>query len=255
MSIADEATGSHLQAKVYDCPRVAQIKEQQALQDINSCFKNWGLPRTIKIDNGHPPDNYRDVNPRNRDIPTISHLWWVVPIAIGIGITVIQNTPRRPQENGIVENLQGTLCTWSNPRAYSCPNKFQQKVNEESEFQRNGYKIPARKYKTRKELFPELYTNRLNNNFHSNKFDITRVYHFLSLKVWQRTIRKKGDVKFCGKYFYIGRKFAHQQVFFTFDPIEVQWMIRDENGLLLKTSSNAIPNETDIKTFALMSKN
>ena len=108
MSIADEGTTSHLQATVYSCSQVAEINEQQALQDINGCFEKFGMPENIKIDNGKP-----FVNPKNRDVPTKSILWWV-----GLGINVIQNPLRTPQDNGAVENLQGALYRWTKPSIF-----------------------------------------------------------------------------------------------------------------------------------------
>jgi hypothetical protein len=241
MSIADEATGAHLQVKVYNCSQVTKLKEQIAIQDINECFKTWGMPLQIKIDNGKP-----FVNPRNLDIPTKSILWW-----IGIGIEVIQNPPRQPQQNGIVENLQGTLARWSNPSSHDTLESLELRLNEESEFQRSAYKIPAKKYKTRVELYPQLQTNQEKRMFDPDSFNIRLVYKFLEERVWKRKIRRRGDVRFWGKSIHIGKRFAHQPVYITFDPIEIQWILRDENGQLLKTSSKAIPNQETIKAFAL----
>lgn len=249
MSVADEGTTSHLQATVYSCSQVSEINEQQALQDINECFKEFGMPENIKIDNGRP-----FVNPNNRDVPTKSILWWV-----GLGIKVIQNPPRTPQDNGAVENLQGTLSCWTNPSSFDCIKDFQNRVNIESKFQRESYKIPAKGYKTRKELFPGLETNqqkrKFTNELADKLFDIQNVYDFLSEKVWKRRIRKKGDCKFMASYFYISKQNAYQTVYITFDPIDKQWIFRDENGKLLKTSSKKIPLKEEIKKFAIMSKN
>ena len=106
MNIGDEATGAHLKALVYNVRTVGEIKANLGTQGINESFQRWGLPKRIKIDNGRP-----FVNSTSRKVPTKTILWWV-----GLGIKVIQNTPRRPQENGIVECLQGTMCSWSNPK-------------------------------------------------------------------------------------------------------------------------------------------
>ena len=173
MSIADEGTTSHLQATVYSCSQVAEINEQQALQDINGCFEKFGMPENIKIDNGKP-----FVNPKNRDVPTKSILWWV-----GLGINVIQNPPRTPQDNGAVENLQGTLYRWTKPSIFDNIEDFQNKINEESKFQRESYRIPSKGYKTRKELFPELETNKEKRKFTPELFDIQNVYEFLATKI------------------------------------------------------------------------
>lgn len=104
MNIADEASTAHLKAIVQDCAKVGAMNEQRVTHLINNCFEMWGLPQHIKIDNGHP-----FVTPSYRDVPTKSKLWW-----IGLGIKVIQNELRRPQQNGAVECLQGIMKRWAN---------------------------------------------------------------------------------------------------------------------------------------------
>jgi hypothetical protein len=105
MNVADEGSTAHLKAGVQPCATVAQMSAQAALQVVNGCFERWGMPKEIKIDNGHP-----FVNPNHRDLPTLAKLWW-----IGLGINVIQNDVGRPQQNGAVECLQGVMGSWSNP--------------------------------------------------------------------------------------------------------------------------------------------
>lgn len=246
MNIGDEASGAHLQAIVYPVRTVAQIDASQSTQDINKCFERWGLPEKIKIDNGRP-----FVNPHARKLPTLTILWW-----IGLGIEVIQNPPKCPQDNGTVEKLQGTLCSWSNPKDCKNIKALQKRLNEESDFQRNHYRIPSKAskaYKTRLEIHPELEQNK--RVYNSELFDIQKVYDFLAQNVWVRTIRKKGDFKFNNSYFYIGKQFAHITVFITFDPIEKQWLFRQSDGTLIKTSDKYIPSAKQILDFANMSKN
>ncbi len=243
ISIADEATGAHLSAIVYPYRTVAQILLSQAVEGINSCFYRWGLPQKIKIDNGRPL-----VHPSNRDVPTVAKLWW-----IGLGIQVIQNSPGCPQQNGTVEGLQATLSNWTNPKEQPNTCAFQQRLNMESEFQRNYYRIPGKERKTRKELYPELLHN--NRCYAPEKFDIQRVYQYLSDQVWHRRVKQNGELKIYGQHIYIGKRFAQQIITITFDPIEVQWLFRKTTGTILKTSRKAIPNEKEIKKIAIMSMN
>lgn len=243
MSIADEGSTAHLKAIVQDCSKVNSICERTILQSINECFKVWGLPRCIKIDNGHP-----FVTPGNRDVPTKSKLWW-----IGLGIEVIQNRLYCPQQNGVVECLQGTLKRWSNPKDQQNTEILQKRLDQESFFQRNGYRIPAKGYKTRIELYPELLSN--SRQYDPDKFDINLVYKFLSRQVWGRQINKGGVVSFMGAQIYISYKLKRLPVTITFDPFRKEWLIRTENGTLLKSSTDGVPTEKQIKDFATMSKN
>lgn len=243
MNIADEGTSAHLKAVLNSTRTVAAICPETATHIVNSCFEYWGLPINIKIDNGRP-----FVNPNARDVPTLTKLWW-----IGLGIKVIQNAPRCPQQNGIVESLQGTMCSWSNPGGQPDMKSLQQRLNEESEFQRNHYRIPAKKHKTRIELHPDLEQNP--RRYHPELFDINRVYEYLSNKVWTRAIKNNGDVSFFGQHIYVGKKYARFDVTIIFDPQEKCWRFSKEDGTLLKTSSKAVPDEHEIKRFAMMSKN
>ena len=229
MNVADEATGAHLKASVHSCSNVSQMNRGKIVDDLNKCFECWGLPENIKIDNGPPL-----VVPKHLDVPTLATLWWV-----GLGINVIQNTVRRPQENGIVECLQGTLHSWTNPKGQDSIENLQERLDKESDFQRNEYKLPKKKNKTRIELFPKLATNP--RQYDPDGFEIKRVYSYLDKKVWHRQIRKGGVISFWGSDIYISKSLAKEEVCVTFDPIEIQWVVRKKDGTLLKTFKKKIP--------------
>lgn len=239
MNIADEGTGAHLNAYVNESRTVSGMDASIATQYINKSFDRWGLPKAIKVDNGHP-----FVNTNGRDSPTKSILWWV-----GLGIEVIQNKPRCPQQNGIVECLQGTLCRWSNPKIQGTKEALQKRLNEESDFQRNYYKIPARNNKTRIELYPNLEKNK--RTYKISKFKMKFVYDYLAEKVFHRTIQKNGLVRFMGEHTYIGTNFFGLDVTITFDPLEKIWLIRKHDGAILKTTTKGVPTKKGIVNFAL----
>lgn len=245
MNIGDEGTSAHLQASVDASRYVASINLKTAIGYVNQAFERWGLPKKIKIDNGYP-----FVNPNNSDVPSKAKLWW-----IGLGINVIQNTPRCPQQNGIVECLQGTICSWSNPNKCTCIQDLQERIDKESNFQRNQYQMPAKDYKTRIELHPDLETNE--RKYDPNNFDMNLVYEFLSNQVWTRTIKKNGEIKHFGEWLYVGKgkDCIERKVDVTFDPQILKWVVRKKDGTLLKETSKAVPSEKHIKEFAVMSKN
>lgn len=240
MNVGDEASSAHLSAKVYGCRKVEAIDPSEATQDLNQVFERWGLPQRIKIDNGHP-----FVNTNGRDCPTKSMLWWA-----GLGIDVIQNTPGCPQENGTVECLQGVLDSWSNPSDQENIEALQKEINQQSDFQRNHFKIIAKGRKTRADLYPQLEQNP--RKYDPNDFQMQRVFEYLSSKLFKRTIKSKnGIVHIFGEHIYIGRQYIGEQINVTFDPIEHQWLFRLDNGTLLKTSNKAVPVEQEIRSFAL----
>lgn len=240
MNIADEGTSSHLKAGVQAYSTVSQIPLQQAIQAVNSCFKLWGIPKNIKIDNGYP-----FVNPNHLDVPTMAKLWW-----IGIGINVIQNDLGKPQQNGTVEGLQGIMGSWSNPNGQPNIDALQQRLDEESKFQREVYRIPSKGNKTRVELYPDLHENKYNRPFIASAFQMKRVYEFLSNQVWERNVKSNGQLKFRGKNIYVGKQYAGERVTITLDPVEIKWIIRKLDGTMLKTSKGAIPTKEEIMDFA-----
>lgn len=239
MNVADEGTGAHLGIFVDSHRTVGEMDASTATQYINRSFARWGLPKEIKVDNGHP-----FVNTRGRESPTRTILWWV-----GLGVRVIQNTPRCPQENGIVECLQGTMKRWSNPKGQEDAKALQERLDLESDFQRNYYRIPSRNYKTRIELYPELETNR--RTYKPTNFKIELVDNYLAKKVFHRSIKRGGNVQFLGEYEYIGSKYQGVNVTITFDKNERLWYIRKEDGALLKTTSKGVPSKKGIMNFAL----
>ncbi|MCB9331814.1 MAG: hypothetical protein H6574_12075 [Lewinellaceae bacterium] len=222
---------------------MGQIDLSLAVQAVNSSFEHWGLPLQIKIDNGLP-----FVLPWQVDLPTLAILWWV-----GLGIEVIRNKPRCPQQNGMVEGLQGTCHRWVNPSKYSDLQVFQVALNENSQFHIRHYRMPAKQYKTRIELYPELLENK--RIFSADAFQMERVHAYLARQVWKRIVKKNGNVTLFAQEIYVGEPFRRQDVTLTFDPIDLQWVIRSTDGRLLKTSKRELVREQEIWKCANMSKN
>jgi transposase InsO family protein len=67
-----------------------------------------GVPQHIRVDNGIPWG-------QEDGLPFSLALW-----LIGVGVDMIWNHPRRPQENGVIERFNGVLEQWGEPE--QCPN-------------------------------------------------------------------------------------------------------------------------------------
>lgn len=210
---------------------------------VNRCFEIEGLPQRIKIDNGVPL-----VYPHERDLPTLTVLWW-----IGLGIEVVYNKARCPQQNGTVEGLQGICFRWSNPAKSASVQELQQAVKEANRIQRSVYLIPKKKHQTRAQFYPQLNTNP--RRYHINAFHFERVDQYLAQKVWKRTVKKNGCIKLYATEIYVAEALAGQIVTVTYDLIEPQWIIRSGNGTLLKTSKRALITAKVILDHVNMSKN
>lgn len=222
---------------------MSEVPQQLMAAAVNHCFEAEGLPKCIKLDNGEPL-----VYPSERDLPTLTVLWW-----IGLGIEVVYNKPRCPQQNGTVEGLQGICFRWSDPAQRDSVVALQSAVNEANRIQRCVYRLRKEKYQTRIQIYPHLATNP--RRFHIQAFVFDRVKQHLKQKVWQRKVKKNGGIKFYATEIYISQALAGQDVTITYDPIEPQWIIRDANGVLLKTSNKALITEEMILNHVNMSKN
>lgn len=222
---------------------MAQVPERAMCEAVNHCFEKEGLPRRIKIDNGLPL-----ALPHDRDVPTRTVLWW-----IGLGIEVVYNKPRCPQQNGTVENLQGTCFRWSDPLACQSAQLLQGSLDEADRIQRSVFRLRKKQGKTRQELYPGLDTNP--RKFTPEAFDYQRVKHYLAKQVWRRTVPTCGSITFAGVSIYVANKLAGHAVTVTFDTDENHWVIKDVDGKLLKTSPKEIFSEKMIFEIAKMSKN
>ena len=212
-------------------------------QAVNHCFEKEGLPKRIKIYNGLPL-----VLPHDRDMPTLTVLWW-----IGLGIEVVCNKPRCPQQNGTVENLQGTCLRWSSPLECHSAQELQDSLDETCRIQRNVFRLRKKQGKTRQELYPQLDANP--RRYTPEAFDYGRVKHYLAQQVWNRIVPGCGSISFARNIIYVSNKLVGHTVTVTFDPIENQWIIRDKQGKLIKTSQKEIFSEKMIFEIAKMSKN
>lgn len=171
-----------------------------------------------------------------------------------MGIEVEQNDPGSPQQNGTVEGLQNICHRWVNPSLYSSISALQDALGETGHIQRSIYKVPAKGYSTRLELYPELMDNPRKKSL-TDQFDFTRVAHYLAQRVWQRTVTSRGVIRFNSQVIYIDYKRKHQQVTITYDPLEHLWLVKSVQGQLIKISDKQIFTAESICIHAGMSKN
>lgn len=210
-------------------------------------FERWGLPERIKTDNGYPV-----VYTGARDVPTPLRLW-----LIGLGIDAVANRPRRPQDNGTVENLQGTSCRWVNPGQFRCPEDLQRGLNEVAREQREVYRLRAKDDLTRLQLFPQLETNPRRWTGEDSMFDIERVYDWLEKIRISRRVYSNGRVSFGNFDFQAGTKYKGKNVIITFDRKDKMWHVKlDDDGSHIKSVKGLIITKESVLNLSFnMSKN
>src|SRR5438445_407370 len=113
---------------------------------LRRVFARWGLPERMRVDNGHPWGSHSD-------LPPALALW-----LIGLGVAVIGNEPRRPQQNGVVERSNGVAQQWVEPWAITDAARLQPRLDWAVRIQREVY--PAIAGCSRLEAYPALATTR-----------------------------------------------------------------------------------------------
>jgi len=197
--------------------------EPTAVQhDLRQAFSRWGRPERFRVDNGTPWGSAGDW-------PTDLALW-----LIGLGVAMIWNPPRRPQDNGVVERSQGTGKRWGEPGTCSGPKELQQRLNEMDRIQRELY--PSIDGHSRQEALPDLrQTSRpFSMAWEKRAWDIELVLaHLADYKV-PRRVDRKGQVSIYNRNHYVGKQHSGKDLFVGFDPLECQWLFMTAEGVTLR---------------------
>ena len=199
-----------------------QVSSLDARDQLRQAFACWGLPQNFRVDNGVPWGS-------KGDLPTELALW-----LIGLGVGMIWNTPRRPQENGVVERSQGTANRWCEPWTCDSPGELETRLERMDRINREEY--PYRDRQSRLAYYPGLahsgrpYTEATE----ASLWDWGRVTAHLSEYVVARRVNRSGMVSIYHWGYYIGRIHQGKDVFVTFDPETNEWVFSDAAGRELR---------------------
>lgn len=187
-----------------------------------SAFKQWGLPKQIRLDNGTP------FRTGYKDVPSPLVLWLT-----GLGITIIFNKKHTPQQNGIVENHNGLTARWAEAHTKSSVHQLQQAIDWVKYHQLHEFPVAKLKGQTRIVAFPELAQNQ--TKYQSTTFDFTRVLNFLNLFHWIRIVDKTGCFLLFHQKISLGRNWARKAIAISFNPTTNLFTAYDENQSFIKT--------------------
>ncbi len=181
-------------------------------------FADWGLPGGLRVDNGVPWG-------ATGDLPSALAVW-----AIGLGVQVQHNRPRRCQENGKVERSHGVLTQWAEPATCADAAALQTALTTASRFQRETY--PAVRGESRATAFPALMAGGrpFDPAREAKVFDERRVWAYLAGKVWTRRVDKVGRISVYNRPLGVGKRWKGQDVTLQFDAEAVAWVVRDARG-------------------------
>jgi hypothetical protein len=185
---------------------------------MREAFARWGLPRRIRVDNGTPWGS-------KGDLPTDLALWLV-----GLGVEMIWNPPRRPQDNGVVERSQGTGKRWAEPATCRDAAELQRRLDELDRVQREEY--PAIAGLTRAAAYPGLaHSGRAYDPAEEpSRWDGARVRAHLAGYVAVRRVDCRGMASLYNRNRYVNAALAGRTVYVTLDPLEDAWVFAGRDG-------------------------
>lgn len=189
-------------------------------------FEKWGKPIQMKFDNGLP---FGD--PKRESISVLAQ--WL----IGLGIKVVYNEPRRPQQNAKVERMQSVTRRWSDPPKRKDINDLNEYLKAVCAIQRDKYPTRTINFQTRTQHYPELLMN--TRPFDPMDFDIKRVHDFLSKGVWVRKVSSVGQVAIFGENYQLGYSYRNQSVIVKFDKEKPHWHCFTQDNQFIKA---LVPN-------------
>lgn len=188
------------------CYHISEADQRQIQQAMCHCFEQWGLPRRIKVDNGKPLGD-----PQRSSVPVLA-LW-----LIALGIQVIWNRPRSPKDNAKVERMQATSSRWVEIEQCNSCTELQSRLDTAASIQTQHFPLRRMSNKSRKELYPALYSNDRVYNA-SSAFDINKVRAYLSGEViFVRKVSKRGIINFYAQSVYIGIRYKNSYVYLHYD--------------------------------------
>jgi hypothetical protein len=185
---------------------------------LRQAFARWGRPEQVRVDNGSPWGS-------KGDLPTDLALW-----LIGLGVDMIWNPPRRPQDNGVVERSQGTGKRWGEPHTCDSAQGLQGRFDDLDQLQRECY--PYAQGRSRLAVWPDLQhaQRKYSRAWEERHWSLQRVAEHLASYVVPRRVDQKGQVSLYNRNFYLGVIHSDKTVQVMFDAGAYEWVFATEHG-------------------------
>lgn len=198
------------------------VPNSDVRDQLRRAFADWGRPLQLRVDNGSPWGSVGEW-------PTELAMW-----AIGLGVGMIWNTPRCPQENGVIERSQGTADRWCEPWTCETAEELQGRLERMDRLYREEY--PYHGGRSRLESYPGLvHSGRAYTaETECELWDWDRVASHLTRYIVTRHVNGRGMVSLYNRGHYIGRAHQGKDVQVTFDPVRVEWVFSDSRGTELR---------------------
>lgn len=185
---------------------------------MRGAFARWGIPASIKVDNGSPWGSCGD-------LPTPLALWLA-----GLGVVVIHNPPRTPRRDGVVEHSHDTARRWAEPSQCGGVEELQARPDREDEVQRGEY--PHRDGLPRLECWPGLaHSGRpFDAAAEAGRWDWHAALAACAGRVVGRRVDCRGKIGLYGGKLGVGQRLAGREVAVELDAEAEQWVIAEPAG-------------------------
>ena len=199
-----------------------QVEPTAVQHALRQVFCRWGRPERFRVDNGTPWGSAGDW-------PTDLALW-----LIGLGVAMIWNPPRRPQDNGVVERSQGTGKRWGEPTTCRDVQELQRRLDDMDRIQREVY--PSIQGRSRWQAFPELRkpVRAYSQAWERRTWDIDLVLAHLADYSVPRRVDRKGQVSLYNRNHYVGKQYSGRDIYVVFDPVGREWVFTTAEGVQLR---------------------
>jgi hypothetical protein len=191
-------------------------------ETLRLVFSRWGRPQSFRVDNGCPWGS-------KGDWPTDLALW-----LIGLGVDMIWNPARRPQDNGVVERSQDTGKRWGEPETCQDADELQRRLDDMDRIQREVY--PSIKGQSRWLAFPGLQQNERSYTkaWEKRSWNLQPVLDHMANEHALRRVDRKGQVSIYGRSHYVGKPHQGQDVYVFLDPVDREWVFATPDGVQLR---------------------
>ena len=189
---------------------------------MRQTFRRWGRPRAFRVDNGTPWGS-------KGDLPTDLALW-----LLGLEVSMWYNPARRPQDNGVVERMQGVGKAWGEPHTCANPEELQRRLERMDHIQRAEY--PSCQGRSRLAAHPDLaHSGRpYGLAWERRHWNEAAVLESLASYAVPRRVSRKGMLSFYDRTYYVGARYGAQVVYVLFDPVAREWVCADEQDRQLR---------------------
>jgi transposase InsO family protein len=179
------------------------------------------MPRVMRVDNGYPWGS-------QGDWPTDLALW-----LIGLGLDMIWNPARTPQDNGVVERSQGTGKRWGEPETCADADELQCRLDKMDRIQREAYPSPE---ESRWQRYPQLQQKDrpYSKEWEKQNWNLERVLEHMAKAYALRRVDSKGQVSIYGRNHYIGERYRGREIYVFLDPVDREWVFATAEGLQVR---------------------